>query len=361
MLAAETVADVGDDGERVVGLHHDPNYFSHLSVYRFAIPFLKGKRVLDAGCGTGYGTAYLVDNGIEFAAGADYSNKAISFAQQNYGGANREFVVANLGQRFPFQNAEFDAIFSSQAMEHIGAIEVFFSECCRVLKPGGIMIFSVPAITSRLGLRSLEENIRNIYHVTNLTPLGWFSKASRYFEEVSPYHHWLSPEHSAENWDELMRYFHVSPADNRLSENDFTYTPMPIEQMNAEDLNLNAVFVARVSRSNILPHIVEEFIPHEWQEGEIGARVRREYGDSIRTELQSQISQLTKELSRFLTSGKEERDKNLKSFAELTSRTNINLDKSLSIALSEIENLQHSTSWRLTAPLRAIGKFLRNR
>jgi SAM-dependent methyltransferase len=41
-------------------------FVSHLSVYRLATKFLSG-HILDAGCGTGYRTAYLVDHGTESA------------------------------------------------------------------------------------------------------------------------------------------------------------------------------------------------------------------------------------------------------------------------------------------------------
>ena len=47
MVSQELIDDVGDLGERIVGSHHDYVYYSHLSVYRFALSFLQGKSVLD--------------------------------------------------------------------------------------------------------------------------------------------------------------------------------------------------------------------------------------------------------------------------------------------------------------------------
>jgi hypothetical protein len=40
-------------------------YWAHLSIYRFAVPFAQGKRVLDAGSGSGYGSSYLARHGAK--------------------------------------------------------------------------------------------------------------------------------------------------------------------------------------------------------------------------------------------------------------------------------------------------------
>lgn len=364
LITPELVADIGDGGERVVGLHHDLNYYSHLSVYRFGVPYLQGKRVLDAGCGTGYGTGYLVDNGASSATGADYSEKAVQFAKENFSGADRDFIVANLGETFPFQDAEFDAIFSSQAMEHIGQIEVFFSECCRVLKPDGVMVFSVPAIMNREGLRSLEENIWNIYHVTNLTPLGWYSKASRYFDKVAPYHHWLSPQHKAETWEQLMTYFNLSAGDNKLNEADFAYTPMPIDEMNSLPLNLNAVFVLECPRRIALPHTVEEFIPPEWAEGEMSARIRREYGQCILREVEEEKRRFALAISKIQEDFEIERSRHSDEKSLFARKINASelafrdVQHRLDAANVELENMRRSTSWKLTSPIRALRRVI---
>jgi SAM-dependent methyltransferase len=43
----------------------------HQARYRLALPFLRGKRVLDAGCGSGWGSKLLVEAGAREVVGLD--------------------------------------------------------------------------------------------------------------------------------------------------------------------------------------------------------------------------------------------------------------------------------------------------
>ena len=183
-------AKLSDDGERVVASIHDWNYYSHLSVYRFASSLMRGLRIADAGCGTGYGAAYLAEHGTKSVLGLDVSAKAISFCQETFQREELTFEIADLSVSIPADDRSLDAIFSSQAMEHLADIEVFFDECRRVLKPDGFMVIAVPSIVTP---GQLQENIWNKHHVTNLTPLGWYTKASRSFRSVTSYRHWPKP------------------------------------------------------------------------------------------------------------------------------------------------------------------------
>ena len=52
------------DGERVSPLLNDSCYQAHLSIYGFARPGCQGGIVLNAGSGTGYGSADLADHDL---------------------------------------------------------------------------------------------------------------------------------------------------------------------------------------------------------------------------------------------------------------------------------------------------------
>ena len=47
-------------------------------------------------------------------------------------------------EAFPYQNAKFDVVHSSELIEHVKDTMFFLKECKRVLKPGGRMIISTP-------------------------------------------------------------------------------------------------------------------------------------------------------------------------------------------------------------------------
>ncbi|MCA3287519.1 MAG: hypothetical protein ING09_13295 [Roseomonas sp.] len=56
-------------GERVNPDFADENFRNHLRFYQFASQFVRGKEVLDCGCGTGYGSAM---NRSGFVGGSNF-------------------------------------------------------------------------------------------------------------------------------------------------------------------------------------------------------------------------------------------------------------------------------------------------
>ncbi|MFC2011750.1 hypothetical protein ACFLVU_01340, partial [Chloroflexota bacterium] len=57
------------------------NFLNHYKVYKFAAQFVKDKRVVDAGCGSGYGCELFKLNGAASVCGSDISKHSISFAR----------------------------------------------------------------------------------------------------------------------------------------------------------------------------------------------------------------------------------------------------------------------------------------
>jgi SAM-dependent methyltransferase len=271
---------LGDDNERVVPFVQDWNYFSHLSVYSFAAQFLQGLRIVDAGCGTGYGAAYLARHGALQVTGLDISEPAISYCRNEFVLPNLDFQVCDLSAAMPFPGRSVDAIFSSQAMEHLADIEAFLDEAHRVLKPDGLMVVAVPAIVSP---EQLEENIWNRFHITNLTPLGWFTKIGRRFRRVTPYRHW--PKAPFAGWERIRSGLRLLPQDTVIRETDYDYIETPIASLNSCTETLNAVLVARRPRRRVRPPHVAEFVPHAWKEGAIHAKIRHEETELLRWKL----------------------------------------------------------------------------
>ena len=106
------------------------------------LPEVRGKRVLDAGCGPGVYSDWLLSRGAEVVA-IDASPKMIELAKQRLGPAS-DVRQADLSKPLPFlDSSSFDIVLSPLTMEYIEDWTSTFSEFYRVLSPGGYFILSV--------------------------------------------------------------------------------------------------------------------------------------------------------------------------------------------------------------------------
>jgi SAM-dependent methyltransferase len=93
-------------------------------------------RVLEIGAGTGQQALELKRRGFDVVA--------IELADSNYASA-RVFPVTDYdGTHIPFPDQNFDAVFSSNALEHVRDLARMHAEIRRVLKPGGVAVHVLP-------------------------------------------------------------------------------------------------------------------------------------------------------------------------------------------------------------------------
>lgn len=90
---------------------------------------------LDMGCGAGFYTEWLVGKGWKVEA-LDL-NPAISIA-------GARIQKHNLEEGLPFQNQTFHAMLAWDVIEHIQKEDFILKEISRTLRPGGVLIGSVP-------------------------------------------------------------------------------------------------------------------------------------------------------------------------------------------------------------------------
>lgn len=101
----------------------------------FALAELKGKRVLDAGCGGGRYSKICGEAGAH-VIGADHSS-AVEKASKLCGDLDRvHFVQADLKQ-LPLEPASFDYVFSIGVMHHDADTKAVFDAVAKMVKPGG--------------------------------------------------------------------------------------------------------------------------------------------------------------------------------------------------------------------------------
>ena len=106
------------------------------------LPEVKGKRVLDAACGPGVYTEWLIARGAEVVA-VDASPKMIELARRRLG-ETADVRQADLSKPLTFLDTEsFDIVLSPLTMEYIEDWYSTFREFHRVLRPTGYFILSV--------------------------------------------------------------------------------------------------------------------------------------------------------------------------------------------------------------------------
>jgi ubiquinone/menaquinone biosynthesis C-methylase UbiE len=139
--------------------------YEHWHRYAFARRFAAGKRVLDAACGEGYGTALLGQTASE-VVGVDIDGPTVAHASARYGaGACMHFVEASCTE-LPLPDASIDVVVSFETIEHLRDVDQprMLAEFARVLVPGGIVVISSP----NKRLYSDERNYVNEFHLHEL-------------------------------------------------------------------------------------------------------------------------------------------------------------------------------------------------
>jgi ubiquinone/menaquinone biosynthesis C-methylase UbiE len=116
---------------------HAPNPLLNLEERKLAalLPDLRGKRVLDLGCGTGRWLERISMQGAGLGVGIDFSAAMLSVA------AKKPKIAGQLAQAdclsLPFQSAAFDFVICSFALSHIQDMKAMVRELARVTRPGG--------------------------------------------------------------------------------------------------------------------------------------------------------------------------------------------------------------------------------
>lgn len=134
----------------------DASFFTQRNHLLHWVGPLKGKTVLDAGCGVGaFSEPLTSENTVH---GVDFSAKSLEYAAKR----GLHPVVADL-KELPFAAATFDVVFCIGVVQLIADYEPVVRELARVTKPGGILLIQT------LHGGSLQRKV-----------LGWFERSRKF-------------------------------------------------------------------------------------------------------------------------------------------------------------------------------------
>jgi len=124
------------------------------------------RRLLDAGCGTGFNLLALGRLGR--ASGVDLSSEALAFCRDRGVRAARANVLA-----LPFADGTFDAVTSFDVLYHAWVTDdrAAAGELARVLRPGGVLLVRVPALRALWGAHDAAVQSRHRYTRGELSAL----------------------------------------------------------------------------------------------------------------------------------------------------------------------------------------------
>ncbi len=182
-----------DTGERLIinDKWEQKTITEHLHRYQMVAAFLKGDhRVLDAACGTGYGSHILSQHAGQ-VFGIDISADAINYAQNRYKNENLCYSQMSVA-KLDFPDNYFDVIISFETIEHVDrqTQSAFLREIKRCLKPEGILVMSTP--DDELLRKMTKGAYFNEYHIAEFTQEEFrdflqseFAYVTLYYQNIS--------------------------------------------------------------------------------------------------------------------------------------------------------------------------------
>jgi ubiquinone/menaquinone biosynthesis C-methylase UbiE len=109
---------------------------------RALLPQLRGRRVLDLGCGFGWFCRWARERGAAHVLGIDASKKMLARARATTEDSDITYIRADMEQlELPAQSL--DLVYSSLAFHYVEQLTRLMSQVYRALVPGGSLVFSV--------------------------------------------------------------------------------------------------------------------------------------------------------------------------------------------------------------------------
>lgn len=324
-------------GERYVPEKRGNIELEHLHRYLQACELVKGKTVLDIACGEGYGSNRMADFAQQ-VTGVDISAEAVAHARSRYKKRNLQFLEGDCAA-IPLPDHSVDVVVSFETIEHHDRHQEMMLEIKRVLKPGGILLMSSP---DKL-YYSEEPGNHNEFHVKELYEQEFKDLLAAHFK-------------NAVYFGQRVLYGSAILSDGHGAlSTAYRYDDAGNEIVSSSGIGKPLYWIALASDSE-LPDLAGGIFEQPLNDSEVVVELRQ-----MVAERNTYISNLEQavELRDRMVAEREERITGL----ELTV---IEYRDQLDAARNQIgsyefdlTNMLNSTSWKVTAPLRAAGRLAR--
>jgi 2-polyprenyl-3-methyl-5-hydroxy-6-metoxy-1,4-benzoquinol methylase len=321
----------------------------HLGRYWWAAQFAPGRRVLDAGCGIGYGSNMLAEAGAAEVQGVDIAEPVIEVASQG-AGPGVTFTTGDVAA-LDLDADSADLVVCFEVIEHVEDTDAVLDELTRVLAPGGLLLISSP---------NRDRYVPgNPHHRYEFLPDELKAELERRFKQVRllRQHDWLA---SAILDDGAFAGAGGAPIDG------FEVRKLVGHEPGAETYTLALASDGELPASLMPLTLTHTMELRQWME-HFGAQDRtlREQAGELRRlqtlvrergELRFRLEQAEKELARIpdleiaarRAEGLEQRLQSLEGVQQRLEGVN-----------QALEDVMGSPSWRITAPLRKAKALLK--
>jgi len=317
----------------------------HFARYWWVAGLAAKSDVLDAGCGIGYGLEILAAAGAARSVGVDLDPAAVVVAQKQVAHLSATVEEGDL-RDLPFADNSFDLAVCFETIEHMQQGEQALSELRRVLRPGGRLVISSPNPDVYQG--------GNEHHVREYRPAELAAMLREHFRNVKSYrqHAWLASaiEQGGGEDDESPHSWRVRRTAD-LVEDGESYSIAMASNEELPDVqnlvSLGSAFEVRWWQQQVEHHRHEaekSLLQSSQRENDAALRLHEASGALL--DVNQELAQLPA----------------LEHRAGSLSEENAELAERLHEYQEALQQLTNSTSWRLTAPLRALGAMVsRNR
>jgi GT2 family glycosyltransferase/ubiquinone/menaquinone biosynthesis C-methylase UbiE/glycosyltransferase involved in cell wall biosynthesis len=294
-------------GERMTSDIAGQIAFEHYHRYCLARDLAVGRDVLDVAAGEGYGSALLADV-ARSVVGVELDAASVKHAREAYPRENLRFLEGD-ATRMPLPDACVDIVVSFETLEHLGDHDRFLSEVRRVLRPGGLFLVSTPD----RDVYSAPGQPKNPYHVLELTQPEFAQLLSAHFT-----HHRILAQRALIG--------SVLAARDEVGGNWRTYDSYPEGRVEPQGGLAAAFYLLGIASDAALPAV--------------GSSV---YAQNLSLDHLLQSSAALQQEANHRRQAEADRDDTRRQATEL---------------IAQIEMIRSSASWRITWPLRALGRRL---